>query len=471
MIRAVAHRTVDHFLLYKVDLITPTNGDYPKRLAMAERRSFNFAMMASDTHRTIDAVWRSESGRLIAGLTRIVRDVGLAEELAQDGLVAALEQWPDSGIPQNPAAWLMATAKHRAIDFIRRKTLFERKHEEIGRAFEAHQERAIPDLDTALDDDVEDDLLRLMFTVCHPVLSLEARVALTLRLLGGLTTDEIARAYLVPEPTIAQRIVRAKRTLSEAKVPFEVPRGPELTARLSSVLEVVYLIFNEGYSATAGDDWMRPALCEEALRLGRILAELAAQEPEVHGLVALMEIQASRIGARTGPNGEPILLLEQNRTQWDRALIQRGLEALDCAEKLGGTFGPYALQAAIAACHARAREPGDTDWKRIALLYEALARVAPSPVVELNRAVAHSMAFGPEAGLKIVDALIAEQSLDGYHLLPTVRADFLIKLERFDEARVDLERAAALARNARERDLLLERAHACATAATRIPNR
>jgi len=413
---------------------------------------------ATDTHRAIDAVWRIESARLIAGLARIVRDVGLAEDLAQEALVAALERWPESGVPDNPGAWLAATAKHRAIDVLRRRTLLQRKHEELGRDLEARQ--AAPDLDAAIDDDVGDDLLRLMFTACHPVLSTEARVALTLRLLGGLTTEEIARAFLVPEPTVAQRIVRAKRTLAEAGVPFEVPRGAELAARLSSVLDVLYLVFNEGYSATAGDDWMRPALCEDALRLGRILAELAPREPEVHGLVALMEIQASRLGARTGPSGEPILLLEQDRARWDRLLIRRGLAALDRAERLGGADGPYALQAAIAACHARARTPDETDWTRIAALYEALARLAPSPVVELNRAVAVAMAFGPAAGLELVDALRSEPSLRAYHLLPSVRGDFLAKLGRFDEARAEFERAASITRNARERDLLLGRAAA-----------
>ena len=418
-------------------------------------------MTATDTHRAIDAVWRIESARLIAGLTRIVRDVGLAEELAQDALVVALEKWPEAGIPDNPGAWLMATAKHRAIDQLRRKTLLERKHQELGRDVEA-QEMAVPDFDAALDDDVGDDLLRLVFIACHPVLSTEARVALTLRLLGGLTTDEIARAFLAPEPTIAQRIVRAKRTLRDAGVPFEVPRGADLAARLSSVLEVVYLIFNEGYSVTAGDDWIRPALCEEALRLGRILAGLAPKEPEVHGLVALMEIQASRLRARTGPSGEPILLPDQDRARWDQLLIRRGLLSLQRAEKLDGALGPYALQAAIAACHARARTPEETDWPRIAALYQALARVVPSPVVELNRAVAVSMAFGPAAGLEIVDALTAEPALASYHLLPSVRGDLLAKLGRFTEAREELERAAALTRNLRERDLLLDRAAACA---------
>ena len=419
-------------------------------------------MTSTDTHRAIDAVWRIESARIIAGLARIVRDVSLAEELAQDALVAALEQWPESGIPDNPGAWLMAAAKHRAIDLWHRNKRLERKHEELGHELEARQEMAVPNFDAALDDDIGDDLLRLVFTACHPVLSSEARVALTLRLLGGLTTEEIARAFLVPEPTVAQRIVRAKRTLAEARVPFEVPRGVELAARLSSVLEVIYLIFNEGYSATAGDDWMRPALCEEALRLGRILAELAPKEPEVHGLVALMEIQASRSGARIGPSGEPVLLLDQDRARWDQLLIRRGLAALERAEKYSGTLGPYALQAAIAACHARARAPEDTDWARIAGLYDTLAKLAPSPVVELNRAVALAMAFGPTAGLELVDALTSEPSLKGYHLLPSVRGDLLRKVGRFDEARAEFERAAALTRNARERELLLDRARACA---------
>jgi len=420
--------------------------------------------MATHPHSAIDAVWRIESARIIAGLTRIVRDVGLAEELAQDALVAALEQWPESGIPDNPGAWLMATAKHRAIDMFRRNKRLERKHEELGRELQARQEMAVPDFDTALDDDIGDDLLRLVFISCHPVLSTEARVALTLRLLGGLTTEEIARAFLVPEPTVAQRIVRAKRTLAEKQIPFEVPRGEELAARLSSVLEVIYLVFNEGYSATAGDDWMRPALCEEALRLGRILAELASQEPEVHGLVALMEIQASRSKARVGPSGEPILLLDQNRAYWDQLLIRRGLAALDRAEKLGELGGPYALQAAIAACHARAPTPEETDWARIVALYEVLATLTPSPVVELNRAVAVSMAFGPAPGLELVDVLTAEPSLRDYHLLPSVRGEFLKKLGRFDEARAEFERAATIARNARERELLLKRARACAAA-------
>ncbi len=415
-------------------------------------------MTATDVHRAIDAVWRIESARLIAGLTRIVRDVGLAEDLAQDALVAALEQWPESGVPDNPGAWLMATAKHRAIDHLRRGTRLDRKHEQIARELEAEQERAVPDLDAALDDHVGDDLLRLVFIACHPVLATEARVALTLRLLGGLATDEIARAFLVPEPTIAQRIVRAKRTLADAHVPFEVPRGDEFTARLSSVLQVIYLVFNEGYAATAGDDWMRPALCEDALRLGRILAGLVPQEPEVHGLVALMEIQASRSRARLGPKGEPILLLDQDRARWDHVLVRRGLVALERAEQLGGSLGPYALQAAIAACHARAHTAEETDWARIASLYEALAQITPSPVVELNRAVAIGMAFGPAAGLELVDALISEPSLKAYHLLPSVRGDLLSKLGRYDEARVEFKRAASLTRNARERDLLLERA-------------
>jgi len=417
---------------------------------------------ATDAHRAIDAVWRIESARIIAGLARIVRDVGVAEELAQDALVAALEQWPTAGIPDNPGAWLMATAKHRAIDLWRRNKRLERNHEELGRELQAKQEMAVADLEAAMDDNFGDDLLRLVFTACHPVLSSEARVALTLRLLGGLTTEEIARAFLIPEPTIAQRIVRAKRTLAEARVPFEVPRGAELAARLSSVLEVLYLVFNEGYTATAGDDWMRPALCEDALRLGRILAELTPTEPEIHGLVALMEIQASRSGARTSASGEPILLLDQNRARWNQLLIHRGLAALDRAEKLGGAHGPYVLQAAIVACHARARTPVETDWARIVALYNELAQLAPSPVVELNRGVAVAMAFGPAAGLDIVDALASEPSLKSYHLLPSVRGDLLRKLGRFDEARAEFERAAGLTRNAAERELLLERARACA---------
>ncbi|HYI12910.1 MAG TPA: RNA polymerase sigma factor [Thermoanaerobaculia bacterium] len=414
-------------------------------------------MTASETHRAIDAVWRIESARLIAGLTRIVRDVGAAEDLAHDALVAALEQWPESGVPSNPGAWLMATAKHRAIDLLRRRTLLERKHEELGREVDAAQPTA-EELIAAIDDDIGDDLLRLMFTACHPVLSTEGRVALTLRLLGGLTTEEIARAFLIPEATVAQRIVRAKRTLAEARVPFEVPRGAERVARMASVLEVLYLIFNEGYSATAGDDWIRPGLCEDALRLGRILAELVPYEPEVHGLVALMEVQASRLRARVGPSGEPVPLLEQDRARWDQLLIRRGLTALSRAERLGGALGPYALQAAIATCHARARTAAETDWNRIAALYDALAQLAPSPVVELNRAVAVAMAFGPAAGLEIVDALLSERSLANYHLLPAVRGDFLTRLGRFDEARAELARAASLTRNAQERKLLLERA-------------
>jgi RNA polymerase sigma-70 factor, ECF subfamily len=417
---------------------------------------------ATDTHRAIDAVWRIESARLIAGLTRIVRDVGLAEELAQDALVAALEQWPESGVPRNPGAWLMATAKHRGIDLLRRNKLLERKHEELGREIEAQQQMATMNADAAIDNPVADDLLRLVFISCHPILSTEARVALTLRLLGGLTTTEIARAFLVPEPTIAQRIVRAKRTLAEACVPFEVPRGAELAARLSSVLEVIYLVFNEGYTATAGEDWMRPALCDDALRLGRILAELVPNEPEVHALVALMEIQASRSGARTGPSGEPVLLLDQDRARWNQLLIRRGLAALERAEELGGALGPYALQAAIAACHARARTAAETDWVRIAGLYDALAQLAPSPVVELNRAVALALAFGPAEGLERVNALTSDPSLKAYHLLPSVRGDLLAKLGRLEEARTEFERAASLTRNARERELLLKRAAECA---------
>ncbi len=417
-------------------------------------------MTASDTRSAIDAIWRIESARLIAGLARIVRDVGVAEELAQDALVAALEQWSTSGVPPNPGGWLMATAKHRAIDFVRRSKLLERKHEELGRAFE-QQEQAVPDLDAALDDDIGDDLLRLIFTTCHPILSTEARVALTLRLLGGLTTDEIARAFLVAEPTIAQRIVRAKRTLSEQEVPFEVPRGAELSERLSSVLGVIYLVFNEGYTATAGDDWMRPALCEDALRLGRILAELAPRESEVHGLVALMEIQASRSRARVGPSGEPILLLEQNRARWDQLLIRRGLTALDRAQRLTRQPGPYVLQAAIAACHARARTADATDWRLIAAIYGALVQLTPSPIIELNRAVAVSMADGPQAGLDIVDTLTSDPSLQTYHLLPTVRGDLLFKLNRFAEARAEFAKAVDLTRNARERKLLYNRIQMC----------
>jgi RNA polymerase sigma factor (sigma-70 family) len=416
----------------------------------------------SDAHRAIDAVWRIESAKLIAGLTRMTGDVGSAEDLAQDALVAALERWPESGVPDNPGAWLMATAKHRAIDLFRRGKLLERKHEELGHEVAARQESPEQDLDAALDDHVGDDLLSLMFTACHPVLSTEARTALTLRLLGGLTTDEIARAFLVPKATIAQRIVRAKRSLAAARVPFEVPREAELAARLASVLEVIYLVFNEGYSATAGDDWMRPALCADALRLGRILAELVPLEPEVHGLVALMEIQSSRSGARVGPSGEPILLLDQDRGRWDHLLIRRGLAALERVEALGGGYGPYALQAAIAACHARARTPDETDWTRIVALYDALSQLLHSPVVDLNRAVALGMAFGPAAGLEVVDALTSEPSLEAYHLLPAVRGDLLDKLGRFAEARAEFERAASLTRNARERTLLLERAAACA---------
>ena len=418
-------------------------------------------MSSTETHRVIDAVWRIESARLIAGLARIVRDVGLAEELAQDALVAALERWPEAGIPDNPGAWLMATAKHRAIDLFRRNKLLERKHEELGRELKSQQDLAMASFDIPEEQEIGDDLLRLVFVSCHPVLSTEARVALTLRLLGGLTTQEIARAFLVPEPTVAQRIVRAKRTLTEARVPFEVPRGPELAARLSSVLEVIYLVFNEGYSATAGEDWVRPALCEDALRLGRILAELAPQEPEVHGLVALMEIQASRLHARVGPRGEPILLLDQDRTRWDQLLIRRGLAELDRAERLGGGLGPYGLQAAIAACHARARAAADTDWHRIAALYDALAQLTPSPVVELNRAVAVAMAFGPAAGLELIDTLTSEPSLKAYHLLPSVRGDFLFRLGRFSEAQAEFQRAATLTQNAREREFLLNRAAAC----------
>ncbi|GAB3484358.1 RNA polymerase sigma factor [Amycolatopsis cihanbeyliensis] len=417
-------------------------------------------MAVSDTHRAVEAVWRIESARLIAGLARMVHDIGLAEELAQDALVAALEQWPESGIPDNPGAWLMSIAKRRAIDQFRRRDRFDRKLAELGRDAEARQEQAEPDLD-AIEDDIGDDLLRLVFTACHPVLSTEARVALTLRLLGGLSTDEVARAFLVPESTVAQRIVRAKRTLAKKKVPFEVPRGAELARRLSSVLEVIYLIFNEGYSATTGDDWMRPALCEDALRLGRILAELAPWEPEVHGLVALMEIQASRSRARMDASGAPVLLLDQDRARWDQLLIRRGLAALDRAERLGAP-GSYTVQAAIAACHARARTPEETDWQRIAGLYDLLGRLAPSPVVELNRAVAVSMAFGPAAALELVDALTAEPALERYHLLPSVRADLLSKLDRHAEAKAEFERAATLTRNERERALLLERAAASA---------
>jgi RNA polymerase sigma-70 factor, ECF subfamily len=413
---------------------------------------------AADVHRAIETVFRMESPRLIAGLARVVRDVGLAEQLAQDALVAALEQWPRDGIPNSAAAWLMGAAKHRAIDHLRREKLRGRKEEELGHALEAEQERAVPEIEAAIDEDVGDDLLRLVFVSCHTLLSREVRVALTLRLLGGLSTDEIARAFLVPEATIAQRIVRAKRTLAEARVPFEVPRGLERAERLSSVLEVVYLVFNEGYSATAGDAWVRPALCEDALRLGRVLAELAPDEPEVHGLVALMEIQASRTRARAAPSGEPVLLFDQNRALWDRVLIGRGFAALERAERLGGARGPYALQAAIAACHTRARAPEETDWPRIVSIYDELARAAPSPVIELNRAVAVSMASGPAAGLVIVDALASEPALAGYHLLPAVRGDLLAKVGRVEEAAVELERAASLTQNAKQRSLLLGRA-------------
>ena len=419
-------------------------------------------MTPSDTHRAIDAIWRIESARLIARLTRMVGDVGIAEDVAQDALVAALETWPESGVPDNPGAWLMATAKHRAIDHLRRAKRLERKHEELGLEIEERQERAVQDLDVAIDDPVGDDLLRLVFIACHPVLSTEARVALTLRLLGGLTTEEIARAFLVPVPTIAQRIVRAKRSLTAARVPFEVPRGEELAARLSSVLAVIYLVFNEGYSATAGDAWVRPELCEDAMRLGRMLAELMPGEAEVHGLVAMMEIQSSRLRARVGPSGEPVLLLDQDRSRWDKLLIGRGLAALARAEQLGGPHGPYALQGAIAACHARARTPEETDWTRLTALYDALAQLTPSPVVEVNRAVAYAFAFGPAAGLEIVDAVAAEPALQEYHLLPSVRGDLLARLGRFGEARVEFERAAALTRNTRERELLLGRAAACA---------
>ena len=418
-------------------------------------------------HRTIEAVWRIESARVIAGLTRLTRDVGLAEDLAQEALVAALEKWPQSGVPDNPAAWLTATAKRRAIDLFRRNAVAARKHEQLARELEV-LEQTSPDLDSTLDNRIGDDLLRLVFIACHPILPTESRAALTLRLLGGLTTDEIARAFLTPEPTIAQRIVRAKRTLADKHIPFEVPRGAEIGARLASVLEVIYLIFNEGYSATAGDDLMRPSLCEDALRLGRILAELTPTEPEVHGLVALMEIQASRTRARVTPTGEPVLLFDQNRTQWDQLLIHRGLTAIERAHKINTTFinisrGPYLLQAEIAACHARARTPSETDWPRIVLLYTELAQLTPSPVIELNRAVAVSMAHGPQASLTLVDALASEPSLARYHLLPSVRADLLYKLGRHPEARTEFERAAALTRNTRERNLLLTRAASCET--------
>ncbi len=418
-------------------------------------------MPDADVKRTIDAVWRIESARLIAGLARFVRDVGLAEDLAQEALVAALEQWPKTGVPDNPGAWLMATAKHRAIDLFRRNERLARKQEELAHDVGLALAMDGADLDAALDDEIGDDLLALIFTCCHPVLSTDARVALTLRLLGGLSTDEIARAFLVAEPTVAQRIVRAKRTLGAARVPFEVPAGEQLAERLPSVLEVVYLVFNEGYAATTGDDWMRPELCAEAQRLGRVLAGLAPRQSEVHGLVALMEIQASRFGARSGPSGEPVLLLDQDRLRWDPLLIRLGLASLDRAEQLGGALGPYALQAAIAACHARARTPEATDWTRIAALYDALAQLTPSPVVELNRAVAVGMAFGPAAGLELADQLTAEPALERYHLLPSVRADLLAKLGRAGEARAEFERAASLTENARERELLLERAAGC----------
>jgi RNA polymerase sigma factor (sigma-70 family) len=421
-------------------------------------------MARSATHAAIEAVFRIEWPRLIAGLTRVVRDVGAAEELAHDALVAALEQWPDEGIPDKPGAWLMATAKHRAIDTVRRAKLVRRKHEELGGELEAFGGEASDEreaIDEALDDQIGDDMLSLMFIACHPVLATDARVALTLRMVGGLTTAEIARAFLVPEPTIAQRIVRAKRTLSEARAPFEVPRGEALAERLASVLEVVYLVFNEGYSATAGDDWLRPALCDDALRLARMLAELAPDEPEVHGLVALLEIQASRSAARTGKDGEPVLLLEQDRSRWDRLLIRRGLQALERAEKLGGALGPYALQAAVAACHARAQTADVTDWPRIVALYDALAALAPSPIVQLNRAVAVSMAFGPAEALAIVDALVESGELESYHLLFAVRGDLLVRLGRMSEARAEFERAASLTRNERERRLMQARAEAC----------
>lgn len=418
-------------------------------------------MTLEATHRAIDAVWRMESAKIIAVVARMVRDVGVAEELAQDVLVTALEQWPLKGVPDRPGAWLTTAAKNRALDHLRRVQLLATKHEEIGRDLEIHGEAFEPAFDAALEDDIGDDLLRLVFTACHPVLAPEARVALTLRLLGGLTTDEIARAFLLPEPTVAQRIVRAKRSLAAAQVPFEVPRAAELPDRLASVLAVIYLVFNEGYAATSGGDWMRPALCEEALRLGRILAELMPQEPEVHGLVALMELQASRARARVGAKGQPVLLLEQNRARWDHLLIGRGLAALARAERLNGALGTYGLQAAIAACHARARTASETDWPRIAALYDALAQLQPSPVVALNRAVAIGMAYGPAAGLELADALIDEPLLKGYHLLPAVRADLLLKLGRLIEAQVEFERAASLTRNVRERELLLERARGC----------
>ena len=415
----------------------------------------------TDVNRTVEGVWRIESARLIAGLARIVRDVGLAEDLAQEALVAALEQWPESGVPDSPGAWLMGTAKHRAIDRLRRVKVHERKARELAREIEIHGQLENPDLEAEIDDPFDDDLLRLIFTACHPVLSTDARVALTLRLLGGLTTKEIARAYLVSEATVAQRIVRAKRTLAEAQVPFEVPERHELADRLASVLEAIYLIFNEGYAATAGDDWMRPELIEEALRLGRILAELLPAEPEVHGLVALMELQASRSRARSGPSGEPVLLLDQDRSRWDWLLVGRGLAALERAQSTNGALGPYTLQAAIAACHARARVAEDTDWERIVALYDGLAQLLPSPVVELNRAVAVGMAFGPDAALELVNGLSSEPALSGYHLLPTVRGDLLAKLGRDEEARAEFERAASLTQNSRVRVVLLERMAGC----------
>src|SRR6184192_379267 len=426
----------------------------------ARDEAFAIDTATAEAHRAIEAIWRIESARLIAGLTRTVGDIGTAEELAQDALVAALEQWPTSGVPERPGAWLMGTAKHHATDLTRRRKTLERKYEELGRDTERDQQ--VEDLDASIDEDVGDDLLGLIFMACHPVLSKDARVALTLRVLGGLTTEEIARGFLVPVSSIAQRIVRAKRTLDEAHVRFEVPRGAERVARLVSVLEVIYLIFNEGYSATAGEDWVRPALCEDALRLGRILAELTPTEPEVHGLVALMEIHASRLHARVGPSGEPVLLLDQDRARWDQLLIRRGLAALSRAEELNGVLGPYALQAAIAACHARATTAAETDWTRVTALYDALAQLAPSPVVELNRAVAVGMAFGPAAGLDLVDGLVQEPSLEAYHLLPAVRGDLLRKLGRCEEARIEFERAASLTRNAVERKLLHKRASECA---------
>jgi len=418
--------------------------------------------MTSEAHRAIETVWRIESPRLIGGLVRLVRDVGVAEDLAQDALIAALEQWPESGVPRNPGAWLMSTAKRRAIDQLRHRSLAEKKHEQLGRETDESQRAVEDQLAASIDDEIGDDLLRLLFIACHPVLSIEARVALTLRLLGGLTTTEIARAFLAPEPTIAQRIVRAKRTLAEARVPFETPRAEERAARVSSVLGVIYLVFNEGYSATSGDDWVRPALCDDALRLGRILVGLVPNNPEVHGLVALMELQASRLRARTSPSGEPVLLLDQDRSRWDRLLIGRGLAALGKAETIGGSLGPYALQAAIAACHARALRPEDTDWPRMVALYDALAELTPSPVIELNRAVAISMADGPAAGLEVVETLVDEPALRGYHLLPAVRGDLLVKLGRLEEARGEFERAAFMTQNTRERKLLLDRAAKCA---------